>query len=149
MNLNSLNLKFIIGIIYLSVISIGLYFLFSAIDVKDLMSRAGQPVSLETKIGDGEETVLLELLSSEGELPQKKVEEDCMKSDLEGILQKLPEMQHRVLRMRYGMDGEEPNTLTGIGRILGISRDRVRNLERDALRGLRRYGGSVEAYMAC
>ncbi len=51
--------------------------------------------------------------------------------------------------MRYGMDGEEPNTLTGIGRVLGISRDRVRNLERDALRGLRRHGNVVEAYMAC
>ncbi len=118
-------------------------------EVQKIMFRASTPVSLETKIGDGEETILLDLLSSEGDLPQQKVEEDCMKSDLEGILQKLPEMQHRVLRMRYGMDGEEPNTLTGIGRVLGISRDRVRNLERDALRGLRRHGGSVEAYMAC
>ena len=50
--------------------------------------------------------------------------------------------------MRYGMNGEEPMTLTGIGRILGISRDRVRNLERDGLRGLRRYGNEVEAYVA-
>ena len=39
------------------------------------------------------------------------------------------------LRMRYGMDGDEPMSLTGIGRVLGISRDRVRNLERDGLRG--------------
>ena len=65
------------------------------------------------------------------------------------ILKKLPELQNRVLRMRYGIDGEEPMTLTGIGRILGISRDRVRNLQRDGLKGLRRYSNSVEAYVAC
>ncbi len=118
-------------------------------ELKDLLFRASRPVSLETKIGDCEDTILLDLLSSEGDMPSQQIEMDCMKNDLEGLLQKLPEMQNRVLRMRYGMDGEEPNTLTGIGRILGISRDRVRNLERDALRGLRRYGNAVEAYMAC
>ena len=43
-------------------------------------------------------------------------------------------------------DGDEPMSLTGIGRVLGISRDRVRNLERDGLRGLRRLSDNVEAY---
>ena len=45
------------------------------------------------------------------------------------------------------MDGDEPMSLTGIGRVLGISRDRVRNLERDGLRGLRRLSENVEAYI--
>ena len=62
------------------------------------------------------------------------------------ILHQLPDLQCRVLRMRYGMDGDEPMSLTGIGRVLGISRDRVRNLERDGLRGLRRLSDNVEAY---
>ena len=117
-------------------------------DVKDLMSRAGQPVSLETKIGDGEDTILLDLLSNEIDLPSEQIENDCMKGDLESLLEQLPELQNRVLRMRYGMDGDDPMSLTGIGRVLGISRDRVRNLERDGLRGLRKAGESVEAYMA-
>jgi RNA polymerase nonessential primary-like sigma factor len=116
-------------------------------DVKDLMSRAGQPVSLETKIGDGEDTILLDLLSNEIDMPSEQIESDCMKGDLETILEQLPELQNRVLRMRYGMDGDDPMSLTGIGRVLGISRDRVRNLERDGLRGLRKAGDSVEAYM--
>ena len=51
--------------------------------------------------------------------------------------------------MRYGMDGEEPMSLTGIGRIIGISRYRVRNLERDGFAGLRRLSDQVEAYVAC
>ena len=117
-------------------------------DVKDLMSRAGQPVSLETKIGDGEDTILLDLLSNEIDMPSEQIESDCMKGDLETLLEQLPELQNRVLRMRYGMDGDDPMSLTGIGRVLGISRDRVRNLERDGLRGLRKAGESVKAYMA-
>ncbi|HGY5546023.1 MAG: sigma factor-like helix-turn-helix DNA-binding protein, partial [Prochlorococcus sp.] len=53
------------------------------------------------------------------------------------------------LRMRYGMDGQEPMNLTGIGRILDISRDRVRNLERHGLSGLRQLSSTIEAYVAC
>ncbi|KGG14595.1 Cyanobacteria-specific RpoD-like sigma factor [Prochlorococcus sp. MIT 0602] len=118
-------------------------------EVKELMFRASQPISLESKVGDGDDTALLDLIASDTDLPNQEIEMECMKGDLDVILQKLPQMQHRVLRMRYGMNGEEPMTLTGIGRILGISRDRVRNLERDALRGLRKYGNTVEAYVAC
>jgi len=118
-------------------------------EVKDLMSKAGQPLSLETKIGERDHGVLLDILASNEDLPQQQIENDCMKGDLELLLEKLPEMQHRVLRMRYGIDGAEPMSLTGIGRILGISRDRVRNLERNGLRGLRQHGDQVEAYVAC
>ncbi|MFM9110023.1 MAG: sigma factor-like helix-turn-helix DNA-binding protein, partial [Prochlorococcaceae cyanobacterium] len=79
--------------------------------------------------------------------PAEMVDGECMKGDLRALLEQLPELQGRVLRMRYGIDGGEPMSLTGIGRVLGISRDRVRNLERDALAGLRRLGNAVEAYM--
>jgi len=115
-------------------------------DVKDLMCKAGQPVSLETKVGDGEDTVLLDLLAGGEDLPDEQIEMDCMRGDLHSLLHQLPDLQCRVLRMRYGMDGDEPMSLTGIGRVLGISRDRVRNFERDGLRGLRRLSDNVEAY---
>merc|ERR1711939_1098694 len=78
-----------------------------------------------------DDTELLELLSGDGDLPSDQVEEECLKGDLRNLLGQLPHLQEQVLRMRYGMDGEEPMSLTGIGRILGMSRDRVRNLERD------------------
>ena len=118
-------------------------------EVKDLMCRARQPVSLEMKVGDGDDTELLELLSGDNELPSDQVEEDCLKGDLRSLLGQLPHLQEQVLRMRFGMDGEDPMSLTGIGRILGMSRDRVRNLERDGLAGLRRVSDQVEAYVAC
>jgi RNA polymerase nonessential primary-like sigma factor len=117
-------------------------------EVKDLLCRARQPVSLETKVGDGEDTELLDLLSGDGMLPGEMVDGECLKGDLRALVEQLPELQGRVLKMRYGMEGEEPMSLTGIGRVLGISRDRVRNLERDALAGLRRRSSAIEAYMA-
>jgi RNA polymerase nonessential primary-like sigma factor len=111
-------------------------------------------VSLETKVGDGEDTELLDLLSGDGALPEEMVDGECLKGDLRALLEQLPELQGRVLKMRYGIpcsdnpQGEEPMSLTGIGRILGISRDRVRNLERDGLNGLRRLRDAVEDYVA-
>ena len=117
-------------------------------DVKELMCSALKPMSLEMKVGDSDDTVLLDLLSGEVDVPSEQIENDCMKGDLESLILQLPELQAKVLRMRYGMTGEDPMSLTGIGRVLGISRDRVRNLERDGLRGLRKTGDSVHAYMA-
>ena len=81
-------------------------------DVKDLMCKAGQPVSLETKVGHGEDTVLLDLLAGGEDLPDEQIEMDCMRGDLHSLLHQLPDLQCRVLRMRYGMDGDEPMSLT-------------------------------------
>jgi RNA polymerase nonessential primary-like sigma factor len=52
-----------------------------------------------------------------------------------------------VLKMRYGIDGEEPMSLTGNARTLGMSRDKTRNLERRALEGIRHHSRSLEAYL--
>merc|ERR1712162_9727 len=62
-------------------------------EVKDLMCRARQPVSLEMKVGDGDDTELLELLAGDGELPSDQVEEDCLKGDLRSLLGQLPHLQ--------------------------------------------------------
>ncbi len=117
-------------------------------EVKDLLSRARQPVSLETKVGDGEDTELLDLLAGDGVLPDEVVAMECLKGDLRSLLEQLPELQGQVLRMRYGIEDGEPMSLTAIGRHLGISRDRVRNLERDGLANLRRRREAVQAYVA-
>jgi RNA polymerase nonessential primary-like sigma factor len=105
-------------------------------------------VSLETKVGDGDDTELLDLLAADGSQPDELVDGECMRGDMRALLERLPDLQGRVLKMRYGSDVEEPMSLTGIGRVLGMSRDRVRNLERDGLAGLRRLSESVEAYVA-
>jgi RNA polymerase nonessential primary-like sigma factor len=116
-------------------------------EVKDLLCRARQPVSLETKVGDGEDTELLDLLAGDGAGPAELVDGECMKGDLRALLEQLPELQARVLRMRYGLDGGEPMSLTGIARNLGMSRDKTRNLERRALEGIRARSRDLQGYL--
>jgi RNA polymerase nonessential primary-like sigma factor len=99
-------------------------------------------------VGDGEDTELLDLLQGDGTLPEESVDSECLRGDMRALLEQLPGLQRDVLKMRYGIDVEEPMSLTGIGRILGMSRDRVRNLERDGLASLRRFSESVEDYVA-
>nr|AUG32440.1 type II alternative RNA polymerase sigma factor, sigma-70 family protein [Paulinella longichromatophora] len=117
-------------------------------EVKELLCRARQPISLETRVGDGEESVLLDLLAADQLLPEEHVYGECLKGDLQSLLEQLPDLQGRVLKMRYGIGCMEPLSLTGIGRVLGISRDRVRNLERDGLNVLRRLSKVIEAYLS-
>jgi len=111
-------------------------------------------VSLETKVGDGGDTARLDLMAAAGTQPEELVDGECLRSDMQGLLEQLPDLQCRVLKMRYGIpcadvpEPDEPMSLTGIGRILGMSRDRVRNLERDGLAGLRRLSENVQAYVA-
>jgi len=116
-------------------------------EVKELLCRARQPVSLETKVGDGEDTELLDLLSGDGMLPEEMVDGECLKGDLRALVEQLPELQGRVLKMRYGMEGEEPMSLTSIARELGMSRDKTRNLERRALEGIRSRSRDLRNYL--
>ncbi|MCP9774230.1 RpoD/SigA family RNA polymerase sigma factor [Cyanobium sp. WAJ14-Wanaka] len=135
-------------------------------EVKDLLCRARQPVSLETKVGDGDDTELLDLLAGDGELPEDQLNGECLKGDLRALLEQLPELQGRVLKMRYGIDTgselgaagmnggiaagiglEEPMSLSAIAKELGISRDKTRSLERRAQEELRRRSAELIGYL--
>jgi RNA polymerase nonessential primary-like sigma factor len=116
-------------------------------EVKDLLFRARQPVSLETKVGDGEDTELLDLLAGEGGGPDEAVTSECLKGDLRQLLEQLPDLQAQVLKMRYGIEVEEPMSLTSIAKTLGMSRDKTRNLERKALEGIRAQSRRLEGYL--
>ena len=118
-------------------------------EVKDLLCRARQPISLDLGVGDGDDTALQDLLRHDGPAPNDTLDRHCLKSDVEAMMAKLPHLQCEVLKMRYGIGVEEPMSLTGIGRVLGMSRDRVRNLERDCMANLRRLQQTVEDYVVC
>ena len=117
-------------------------------EVKELLCRARQPVSLETKVGDGEDTELLDLLASEGGEPGDLVDGECLRGDMRALLEQLPDLQGRVLKMRYGIDVDEPMSLSSISRDLGMSRDRTRNLERSALETIRTTSRDLQGYLA-
>jgi len=117
-------------------------------EVKDLLCRARQPVSLETKVGDGDDTELLDLLAADGTQPEELVDGECLRSDMRDLLDQLPELQGRVLKMRYGIGLEEPMSLSSIARELEMSRDRARSLERLAHEEMRRLSQKMGAYLA-
>jgi RNA polymerase nonessential primary-like sigma factor len=75
------------------------------------------------------------------------VDGECLKGDLRALVEQLPELQGRVLKMRYGMEGEEPMSLTSIAKELGMSRDKTRNLERRALEGIRSRSLDLRNYL--
>ena len=122
-------------------------------EVKDLLCRARQPVSLETKVGDGDDTELLDLLAGDGELPDERLDGECLKGDLRALLEQLPDLQGRVLKMRYGIGHDpqalaEPMSLSAIAKHLGMSRDKTRNLERKAIEAIRARSCELEGYLA-
>jgi len=117
-------------------------------EVKELLCRARQPVSLETKVGDGDDTELLDLLAGDGAGPAELVDGDCLKGDLRALLDQLPQEQATVLKMRYGIGTiGAPMSLTGIARTLGMSRDKTRSLERRALEQIRTLSRDLVGYL--
>ena len=118
-------------------------------EIKDLMCKARQPTSLEIKIGENRDTALIDLLEDETQLPEMILERNCIKEDMREMISDLPEMQAAVISMRYGIGEEilEPMSMTAIGQLLNMSRDRVRTLEHKALRGLKENGNQVSEYL--
>ena len=118
-------------------------------EIKDLMCKARQPTSLEIKIGENRDTALIDLLEDESQLPDRLIERQFIKEDIRELIKDLPEMQAAVISMRYGI-GEgilEPMSMTAIGQILNMSRDRVRTLEQKALRSLRERRTEIVGYL--
>jgi RNA polymerase primary sigma factor len=89
--------------------------------------------SLDRPVGEEEETTLGALLPSDASAPEEEVEIAARDAALRKALQRLPEAERNVVKLRYGIDGDEPTPLREAGRRLGISSDAVRELERKAL----------------
>ena len=118
-------------------------------EIKDLMCKARQPTSLEIKIGENRDTALIDLLEDETQLPDTLLEQQFVKEDMRELIRDLPEMQAAVISMRYGIGEEmlEPMSMTAIGQVLNMSRDRVRTLEHKAIRSLREMSEKVSEYL--
>jgi RNA polymerase primary sigma factor len=113
----------------------------------ELFDMIEDPVSLETPVGDGESSVadMIEDISSES--PDTATNAQARSVELAEALDQLnPRMKHVVLR-RFGLDGQPPQTLEDVGTDLGITRERVRQLETRALRELRNVAPGLQIYL--
>ncbi|MCD5408360.1 sigma-70 family RNA polymerase sigma factor [Candidatus Bipolaricaulota bacterium] len=99
-------------------------------------------ISLDLPIGEGEEDTLEEIVPDESiPPPEKEALRELFREDLLEIVNRLPAREALILRRRYGLEGARPQTLAEIGKDLGITRERVRQLEQRALRRLKEEWG--------
>ncbi len=96
------------------------------------------PLSLDAPVGENEDTFFVDFLSKHGTTEvEESVLQEVLEKEIYDLLDRLPEKERRVIELRFGLRGNEPKTLREIGDILGVSRERVRQLETRALRKLR------------
>jgi RNA polymerase primary sigma factor len=115
--------------------------------VKDLLELVEDPVSLETPVGDGESNYGDLIEDTKTDRPELTTAETMRHRELSRALDTLNPRMRRVLALRFGLDGQRPQTLEEVGSGLGITRERVRQLESRALRELRVVAPALELYL--
>lgn len=116
--------------------------------VREYLERSRQPLSLDLRVGDNQDTELGELLEDTGPLPEDFATHASLQLDLEKLLAELTPQQQEVLALRFGLGDGQPLTLAKIGTRLNISRERVRQIEREALTKLRKRKAAIREYLA-
>src|SRR6476619_1636083 len=103
---------------------------------KEVRAAARASSSLDAPIGDTDDATLGDFVAGEGPLPDEQVEDSLRSQTLADALHALPDRHRAVVILRYGLDDAEPKTLEEIGRRLGLTRERVRQIEVEALKRL-------------
>jgi RNA polymerase primary sigma factor len=104
--------------------------------VLEVRAAARASTSLDAPVGDGEDAVFGDFVAGSEPLPEEAVELHLRSEALRQALAALPDRERDVVLMRYGLGGTEPQTLEEIGRRLGLTRERVRQIEHESLRRL-------------
>jgi RNA polymerase primary sigma factor len=115
--------------------------------VQELLELVEDPVSLETPVGDGESIYSDLIEDTKSDQPDAATAKLLRSRELAGALRRLSPRMRRVLALRFGLDGETPQTLEQVGIGLGITRERVRQLESRALRELRNAAPGLQLYL--
>ena len=115
--------------------------------IRDYLSLARKPMSLDVRVGEEQNTELKDLLEDNSFSPEDFVMEESLQQTIKDLLSKLSSQQQEILSLRYGlMDGKEL-TLNQVSQRMGISRQRVLQLQRQALAFLRRYGKKSRIFL--
>ncbi|MBE9177316.1 RNA polymerase sigma factor, RpoD/SigA family [Oculatella sp. LEGE 06141] len=116
--------------------------------VREYLERSRQPLSLDLRVGDNQDTELGELLEDTGPSPEDFAMQSSLRTELEQLMAELTPQQREVLALRFGLDDGQTMTLAKIGDRLNISRERVRQIEREALTKLRKRRADIREYLA-
>ncbi|QLY30634.1 sigma-70 family RNA polymerase sigma factor [Nocardia huaxiensis] len=105
--------------------------------VREVLRHGREPISLHTPVGEEDGSELGELLADTAPDPSVMVTEGALRGQLGMVLRSLPEREAQVIALRYGLDGAEARTLEEVGRIFGVSRERIRQIEAKAMLKMR------------
>ena len=106
--------------------------------VREIMKFAQEPVSLETPIGEEEDSHLGDVIEDRSERsPQETAESEILKEEIESVLDTLTGREKTVIKLRFGLIDGQPRTLEDVGREFNVTRERIRQIEGKALRKLR------------
>ncbi len=108
-------------------------------DVRDILRVAQLPISLEKPVGDEEESELGDFVADDAVLePFEEASEHLQKEGVRRALDALPDRERQVIELRYGLSGLEPLTLEEVGKTFGVTRERIRQIENNTLKKLKR-----------
>ena len=105
--------------------------------VCEIMMAALDPVSLETPVGEEEDSKLEDFVQDSAQSVERTVMQARLKEQVDEALRRLPEREEQVLRLRFGLDDGRERTLEEVGREFNVTRERIRQIEAKALRRLR------------
>ena len=106
--------------------------------VRDILKIAQEPVSLETPIGEEDDSHLGDFIEdNEAISPADSAAYQMLKEQLESVLDTLTDREENVLRLRFGLEDGRTRTLEEVGKVFGVTRERIRQIEAKALRKLR------------
>lgn len=106
--------------------------------VRDILKISQEPVSLETPIGEEDDSHLGDFIEDDGATsPSDNAAYELLKNELEDVLDTLTDREENVLRLRFGLDDGRQRTLEDVGKVFGVTRERIRQIEAKALRKLR------------
>ncbi|NEP19524.1 MAG: RNA polymerase sigma factor, RpoD/SigA family [Leptolyngbya sp. SIO4C1] len=115
--------------------------------IREYLNQSRQPLSLDLRLGDNQDTELGDLLEDDSPSPEDFATQTALQDDLANMMDVLTPQQREVLSLRFGLSDGKTLTLAKIGSRLNISRERVRQIEREALRRLRQQRGTVREYL--
>ncbi|MGO0154211.1 RNA polymerase sigma factor RpoD [Leuconostoc mesenteroides] len=106
--------------------------------VREILKIAQEPVSLETPIGEEDDSHLGDFIEdNEAVSPADSAAYEMLREQLESVLDTLTDREENVLRLRFGLEDGRTRTLEEVGRVFGVTRERIRQIEAKALRKLR------------